>query len=222
RLAIEELALPTEDPALLRQRLDDAYEAYAPTTPSECALVEQVVLAQLDIERCHRARATIRAEKARNADLTFDHAIEDEVERCKAIFHKDTDDAMKALRRTAGGVRYLLDRWAYLERRLKTDGSWAGRDRSEALWLQGMMHRIDLLQHSEDSYWIWVDCLAALENPRTQDIDQIYRLDAMPSSVRERGIEVWQPDPPASRARLHAMLEKVVSDLRQREKRLRT
>jgi hypothetical protein len=71
-LKIEALAIGDEQPPALRARLDAAYAAYAPTTPGDVALVDQVVTSSHEVERCRRLQARLRTEKLRTAELRWE------------------------------------------------------------------------------------------------------------------------------------------------------
>src|SRR5262249_22629531 len=55
---IEELALGDERPEDLRARLEAARAAYRPDSPTAEALVLQATLSQLEVQRCHKIRAS--------------------------------------------------------------------------------------------------------------------------------------------------------------------
>src|SRR5262249_21760865 len=148
----------------LRARLDAAYRIYDPTTPGEVALVEQVVVAELEIERLHRLRETLRVEAARLAEIRLRHAREDEGFDHVRLLETDPAAAVMKLKRRARGVRYLVERWERLERLLSEDGTWYGRDRNEAIQLQGYSSALGNIYFAAPAWETWRDCLAAQPN----------------------------------------------------------
>jgi hypothetical protein len=219
---IEGLALGSERPEELRGRLDAAYAAYAPELPTEVALVDQATLAQIEIERCHRSRAALRAAKVRTALRGFDQAQEDEVLRLSRELDGDPRVAVTGLKRFSAGVRFLIERWERLGRQLEQDQTWFGADRIEAIQLQGLSAMVDDLYISEQAYWTWVWCLAAQPNPKQRDIDLVLHRRNMPKRLQDMDHPVWRPDPDESRARLHQLVAEALPPLRELEIQLRT
>jgi hypothetical protein len=218
---IEGLALGNERPEELRRRLAAARAEYAPTTATTEALVEQVVVARLEIQRCHRIRATLRAEKIREALFRFEEKQEEKVAHLEADFNKNPAWACIDLKRFAAGVRYMIGRWEHLARRLDEDHTWYGTDRLEAIQLLGHSAHVGDLYFSEEAYWIWVWALAAQPNPKEKDIEIIQNKFNIPKRIQDRDIEVWRPDPEESRAHLHAIVARTLPQLRELEAQLR-
>jgi hypothetical protein len=216
------LALGNERPENLRQRLEAARAEYAPATPTDLALVEQLCVAQLEIERCHRIRATLRAQKIREALFRFEEKQEEKVAHLQAYFNKNPAWACIDLKCSAAGVRYMIGRWEHLARRLDEDHTWYGTDRLEAIQLLGHSAHVGDLYFSEEAYWIWVWALAAQPNPKEKDIEIIQNTFNIPKRIQDRDIEVWRPDADESRAHLHAIVARTLPQLRELEAQLRT
>jgi hypothetical protein len=221
-LWIEGLALGTERPEALRERLEDAYATYAPGSLTEVALVDQAVVAQLEIERCHRRRVVLRAARVRTALRDFDRAQEDEVVRLSRMLDGDPWAAVVGLKRFAAGVRFLIERWEHLGHRLEQDGSLYGADRIEAIQLQGLSAMVDDLYISEQAYWTWVWALAAQPNPKERDIALVLDRHNMPKRLQDMDNPVWRPDPEESRAKLRALVAEALPPLRALEVQLAT
>jgi hypothetical protein len=219
---IEGLALAGERPEDLRQRIDAAYAAYAPELPTEAALVDQAIIAQLEIQRCHRLRAVLRAEKARSAEMRWREACEDETRHYLRMFNVDPELALAGLKRSAGGVRYLIRRWTDISNGLSTEGTVYGADRVEMIQMQGHSAVIDLLYLSEPACETFRDCLATQPNPQPRDIEMICAPDVVPRSIQDRGLPLWPCDPEASRARLRAIVDRELPPLVALEAELRT
>jgi hypothetical protein len=221
-LWIEGLALGSERPEALRERLEDAYEAYAAQSLTEVALVDQAVVAQLEIERCHRSRAVLRAAKVRTALRDFDRAQEDEVDRLRRMLDGDPWYAVTSLKRFGAGVRFLIGRWEWLGRQLEQDGSLYGCDRIEAIQLQGLSAMVDDLYICEQAYWTWVWALAAQPNPKERDIALVLDRRNMPKRLQDMDNPVWPRDREESRAKLQQLVADALARLRPLEGELRT
>jgi hypothetical protein len=219
---IEGLALVSERPEELRGRLNAAYAAYAPALPTEVALVDQATLAQIEIERCHRSRAALRAAKVRTALREFQWAQENDVEELHLMFDGNPRGAIYGLKRSAAGVRFLIERWERLGRQLEQDSTWYGADRIEAIQLQGLSAMVEDLYISEQAYWTWVWCLAAQPNPKERDIALVLDRRVMPKRLQDMDHPVWRPDPDESRARMQRLVDEALPPLRQLEHELRT
>jgi hypothetical protein len=219
---IEGLALAGERPEELRRQIDAAYAAYAPALPTEAALVDQALIAQREIQHCHRLRAVLRAEKARLAEIRWREACEDEVDHYLRMFNVDPPMALTGLKRSAGGVRYLIRRWTDISNSLSTEGTAYGADRVEMIQMQGHSAIIDYLYLSEPAWETFRDCLATQPNPNPRDIEMICAADVVPRSIQDRGLPLWPCDPEASRARLRAIVDRELPPLLALEAELRT
>jgi hypothetical protein len=219
---IEGIVLGNERPEDLRARLEAARAEYAPATRTAEALVAQAVVAELEIERCHRIRATLRAQKVREALFRFEEKQEEKVAHLEAYFNKNPAWACIDLKRFAAGVRYMIGRWEHLARRLDEDHTWYGTDRLEAIQLLGHSAHVGDLYFSEEAYWIWVWALAAQPNPKEKDIEIIQNKFNIPKRIQDKDIEVWRPDPDESRAQLHAIVARTLPALRELEAQLRS
>ena len=219
-LAIERLVLPGEEVAA-RQRLDAWYAYHEPASPGQTAQVEQAVVAKLNIERCHRFRAALQAEKVRTAELHWQRAIEDDIYHWHALFNTNNSKAMNGLERSAAGMRQLIKMWDGLEKRLTEDGTWFGADRLRAINLQGFSSLPLDLYFEEGAYWTYVHSMAASPNPTQLDIDTIHSNDIMPKRLQDLGVPVWRPDPEVSRQFLRDLVTRELARLRREEEELR-
>jgi hypothetical protein len=212
-LPIEKLALGDERPEDLRARLDDACIAVAPTTPTDVALVEQAAVAQIEIQRLHQIRATLRAEAIRTAELHWEWECENEVMDHIQMFNRDPGAAVVGLRRSSHGLRHLISRWQQLKKSLSEEGTLYGAEKYEAIQMQGLYAGIDQLFLSEEAWKTWMDCLASQPVIKQFDIDTLCAPDIVPKSIQDRDQPLWQPDPEASRSRLRALIDRELADL---------
>jgi hypothetical protein len=220
-LPIERLAIHGEDPRVLRKRLEAAMAEHSVTGGADAAIVAQAVMAEIEIERLQRLRATVRTEQQRQARVRFERACEDEVARLRRSFNESPARAVRALRRSYGGVTFLMERWENLARMFERDQTLYGAERIEAVQLQGLSALVDDLYLDEQAWQTWMDCLAAQPNPKERDIDLICARDVVPKSIQDRDLMLWPQDPDACRARLRATIEAHLEDLRALEPGLR-
>ena len=111
------------------------------------------------------------------------------------MLDNDARAAMIGLRRSAAGCRYAIARWERLESLLAAEGTWFGRDRIEAIELQGFSAVVEDLYFSEDAYLTWLDCLAAQPDPKRRDIDLIVGPRVVPKAMQDRGFAPWPARP---------------------------
>src|SRR5262249_41217756 len=153
--------------------LDAACAEYAPATTTELALVRQVVVAQIEIERLEKTRAAIQAKAMRDAITNLEVKEDDEI--C-GLFELAATDPLKAgvaFRSTARRARHLIRMWEQLVEELERDGTWYGKSRDAAIVLQGYPPDPARFFDSEPAWRTWLDCLAAEPHPKKSDIDLI-------------------------------------------------
>ena len=74
---------------------------------------------------------------------------------------------------------------------------------------------------SVEAYTIVMDCLGAMPNPRPSDVDRMLDPAYVPRGFLERGVVQWPRDPAECRARLQAILDREIAQLRIREETFR-
>src|SRR4051794_35400401 len=133
-LRAESLALPNEDAEELGQLTDEWLEYYQPASPGMRAMLDRAVSSTVQSRRCERFQAAATAEQVRNAEEEWDHAQEQQVETFKAMLKADPAGAVRGLKRSALGCRWLIQEWQFLDSLLEKDGCWyANSDRDRAL-----------------------------------------------------------------------------------------
>jgi hypothetical protein len=220
-LKIERLALGDEPPDTLRARLDAAYDAHAPATPTDVALVELATVAQIELERLVQTRANLRADALRTAELAWQWRCDDEVTHYSRMFNTDPALALAHLKRSAAGLRHLIKRWTEISINLSNEGTAYAFDRVDLITLQGLSAVIEDLYFSEAAWETFRDCLVTQPNPAPRDIEMICAPDVVPRSIQERGVPLWRPDPEAARARLRAIVDRELPPLVALEARFR-
>src|SRR3954447_18346883 len=124
--------LPHEDPEAVATRLEQWTESCRPADDMELYLVEQAVRASLNLDRCRDQHTALLAKQVREAPHAWENEKRDEVERLKEQLADDPAAAVRQLRRSAHGCRWLLGRWHELDKILVRDGRWCGPERDEA------------------------------------------------------------------------------------------
>jgi len=200
RFLIEEYALLTESASDLRERLDEWYDFYEPTTPGECELLELAVMSSVQRRRVLGQLTELVNQKIRTAFFDFDCAQEDEVERYRAMLATSPGAAILGLKRSALGLRHLIMRWERLERLLQRDGTWYGGDRNEAINCQGARATPpESLSESEAGYLTWLYCLMAQPAPKDKDFVAIGQESWTPPALYDREPRDWLGEPPVCR-----------------------
>src|SRR3954471_19362292 len=140
-LCARSIALPTEDAALLQEKLAWWNDHYQPDTPGECELIEMAVTASVQRSRSRRYLTAALTEQVLTAEKRWDEAREDEVLSLVKLLDKEPGAAVARLRRTGHGCRWLIARWRGLAGRLDAPesegGGWGPADCLEAIRLQG-------------------------------------------------------------------------------------
>src|SRR4029077_10504429 len=134
-----------EDPSEFRRLYSEWTRAYPSSDPIVQGLIIQAVMAQIEIRRLERIRATVRTDKVRTAVLFWERNQEDTVARYLQQFNIHPPSALVGLLRTAAGCRWAA---AYLERLQKLlidHGTWYGMDLIGTIQIQGFSACIDEL-----------------------------------------------------------------------------
>src|SRR5262249_899036 len=130
--------LPAEDLALVAERTA-AYRAdLRPATAHEEALVAQLAVDSVRLERCRDHFAVLCHEYAQRAALCWDEDRRLEAGRLAARLARAPAQTSRLLRRTKQGCELLIERWEGLERVLREAGTWTDPQRALALDLLGV------------------------------------------------------------------------------------
>jgi hypothetical protein len=222
RFRIDEYALLTENAPKLRERLEEWYEYYQPTTPGECELIDMAVMASTQWRRVLACKTALVNEGIRTALFAFDCAQEDEVERYRAMLTTQPGRAVLGLKRSALGVRFLIQRWERLAQLLRDEGTWYGNDRNEAIHYQGARATpAESLFDSEGAFLTWIYCLMAQPEAKDQDFIALGNERVMPAALKDRKTEHWLPLRPMCQQLLEDLVARELAFLRPREEQLR-
>jgi hypothetical protein len=151
-LRAEVLPLPNEDPAKVAEREQAWNEYYRPQSPGAQHLVTECVRATLLADRAHAFHAAALSKQIREAPAEWDRAQDDVVTNLTALLPTDPAEAVRLLKQSAAGCRWLLGRWERLADAFTAHGWWAAEDRDEALRLRGSRPHIDWLRSDPDGY----------------------------------------------------------------------
>src|SRR3954467_4774757 len=162
-LRAETLALPNENAEELGQLTDEWLEYYQPASPGMRAMLDRAVYSTVQLRRCQRFHAAATAEQVRNAEEEWDSAQEAQVEEFKAMLKADPAEAVRGLRRSALGCRWLLSEWNNLSEQLEEDGCWlANSERDQAIRLLSL--KPELLKTDPEVYLLCFRNLSAREH----------------------------------------------------------
>src|SRR5207302_7580856 len=103
----------------------------------ERALIDRAVYSTIQLRRCARFHAATVADQVRDAQERCAHAQEDEITRLEALLETDPATAVRDLKRSAFGCRWLLDEWAPLVEVLDKPAVWSTPERDRAIRLSG-------------------------------------------------------------------------------------
>jgi hypothetical protein len=195
-LRAEVLALPNEDPEVVRLRQQAWQDHYRPASPAAQHLVNQCVRATLLADRCDAYLAATLAQQVRTAEDRWEQARHDEVERLKTLLRDDPATAARLLKRIGHGCRWLIGRWERLEGLLDAQGCWRRDDAYEAIGLLGQHPERGRL--GEEAFLIHLHSLVRgrEEDPRPHlswlfhpermpgALQATYRRDALPAPAR--------------------------------------
>jgi hypothetical protein len=221
-LRAETLALPGEDPEELKRISDDWVAYYQPRSPGERAAVDRCVYSHIQGLRCANFHAATVAEQVRKASFEWEWACEDEVERLKKMMKADPEEAVRLLKRSALGCRWMLSEWQYLAEALDQNGTWVNSQRDSAIRLCGSRPEAKTLAENEFAYYIRFFTLFTLEKPPAAVVDYLADPKNVPDTLRRMFDGTWGAEPEKAREFLRGTMAEQVADLTELEARLRT
>src|SRR3954447_22089226 len=193
-MCVRTVTLPHEDPEAVDRRLEQWAEACRPADAMELYLVEQAVRASLSLDRCRDQHTALLAKQVREAPHEWEKAKQDEVEGLRALLVDDPAAAVRELRRSAQGCRWVLGRWYELDAILVRDGRWCGPERDEATRLLGHRPEIDRIVESQTTFKTRLFNLLCHPEPspiaiewlcdparRPESLQWTYRVDRLPA-----------------------------------------
>src|SRR5262249_22149230 len=127
-LRAEVLPLPNEDPQKVAAREQAWNDYYRPQSPAAQHLVTECVRATFLADRAHASHAAAPSKQAREAPAEWDAQERNVVTSLTALLPSDPAEAVRLLKQSAAGCRWLIDRWEHLADALTAHGRWAAED----------------------------------------------------------------------------------------------
>ena len=129
---------PNAGADLIDERVEIYRLFYKPSTPAEEALIRQMATAEVQHGRSSLYLEGHLETQVRNATANFQAARVEHVEDLKTQLQTEPGKASRALKRTALGCRYLIDRWTRLDASLAGPAAaWNAFEQDEAIRLLG-------------------------------------------------------------------------------------
>ena len=123
-LTAKTLTLPGENPNEVKSRAEYWHQTYQPQGPAEETLVDQLILAEVRLERIKKAENEIVDEQSRNSEIQFDVDQGLRLVKFQGMLRRDRSTAMLNLRSFGAGVSWLLGRWKTLESAFHAEQCW--------------------------------------------------------------------------------------------------
>ena len=163
------LPLPGEDPDHVAEHQDSWNDHHQPATPAEQHLVNECAAASLQFDRCNRYHHAVISQQVRAARDNYEAQQIDELERLNALLSTEPAAAVRGLKRSALGCRWLIDRWSELQERFLICNTWCDADRDQALRLSGIVPQYEEMHNHPDIYMSWLYNALAPEAGRDED-----------------------------------------------------
>jgi hypothetical protein len=136
-LTATKVILPNESEEEIQTLMDEWTDHYRATSPGRRELVERAVTATLHHRRSKRYLAAALREQVRNAERAFDEEQENIVQHYVELLPVEPSAAIRGLRRTAAGCRWIIRAWFDIETKLIDGIPWAPSIREHATRLLG-------------------------------------------------------------------------------------
>jgi hypothetical protein len=131
------IALPDEQEALVKDRLEQWRKEYLLTSPRDEWLLKQLVVNSVRIEVCQQEETAIRNDDITRASLCWDNNRRLAVEEVAAGLSKRPALVSRRLMCSKQGCEWLLVRWFTLGEVLRDRGEWSVADKALAVDLLG-------------------------------------------------------------------------------------
>jgi hypothetical protein len=220
-LRAEALALPHEDVEELNQITDDWLDYHQPRSPGQRAALDRCLYSHLQLKRCARFQAAAVAEQVRKAGLEWQWAQDDELERLKKLLKTEPDEAVRLLKRSALGCRWMLSEWHELSEALNEEGEWVDSRRDRAIRLLGQRPGITSAHEDESAYLVRYYTLFSRQSPCATMAAALTDPRHMPDTLHREIDGIRRPVVEACRESLRLMMAEEVKALTALEKELR-
>jgi hypothetical protein len=213
--------LPNEDPKAIEARAREWHDYYRPESPAARHLADECAHATVLADRCRRALTAALAEQVRAAVGDWDARQEDEVAALAARLPGDPAAAVRKLKRTAAGCRWLIERWEALAEELARYHVWCEPERMLATRLLGLRPEPEHLPNCPEAFLVHLFNFAGNTTHTPDEVRALVSSDLMPACLRERYGPATLPAVEPSRAWLARRCVEELEGLRAREERLR-
>jgi hypothetical protein len=220
-LRAEGFALPGEDQEDLKRLTEEWVEYYEPRSPGERAVLDRCVHATVQLQRCARFHAAAVAEQVRQAREDWYRDQEDELEAHKARLKTEPYEAVRLLKRSSLGCRWMLEQWRDLLATLAKGTTWVVPERELAIRLLGERPETELLRENPLSFLVCFYTALSWAQPSKEWLTWLTDPARTPDTLARDLADGEYPDRVTSRGRLRAIVESEIAELTAAEGRLR-
>jgi hypothetical protein len=221
-LRAEEFALPGEDQEALKRLADEWVEYYQPRSPGERAVLDRCVHATVQLQRCNRYHQEAVAEQVRQAQEDWVKDQEDEVAELVELLKTAPGEAVRKLKRSSLGCRWLIAQWTNLLRPIDEGQFWQASERELAIRLCGDSPDPALYRTSEMAFFLTYYNFFSRQH-RSESYERwLFDPKQMPDTFRRDLNGGGPPDDKASRGVIRMVTEQELAELKAIEERLRT
>jgi hypothetical protein len=221
-LRAEEFALPGEDQEDLKRLSDEWVEYYEPRSPGERAVLDRCVYATVQQKRCARFHAEAVAEQVRSAQEDWHRQQEDEFAELKEQLQTAPAEAVRKLKRSTKGCRWLIEQWTQLLEPLDAGQFWVTSEREQATRLFGELPDPAQYRTSDWSFFLAYYGYFCRQHRSEDYVDWLFDPKQMPDWFK-RSLEGGGPPTDAnSRSVLRKIAQNEIEALTAIEARLRT
>jgi len=221
-LRAEALALPNEDPAAVAARGDAWNDYYRPESPAAQHLVNACVAATLLSDRCQRYHDAALARQVRKAVDAWDLAREEETETLADWLKGNPAGAVRRLKHTAHGCRWLIGEWGSLLAALDDRGQWTGPERDQAVRLLGLRPEFEALKEHPAAWVTQFFAMLCADTTTGAAVEKMFQAHHLPDLYRGDYAMDSLPDRDSCRDALRAMALDALGPLREIEEEMRT
>ena len=140
--------------------------------------------ATLLADRCQRYHAAALARQVRSAQFRWDQWAEETLDHWTGRLGDDPAEAVRQLKRTGLGCRWLIGRWGHLVRELEGKGHWNPGECDEAIRLSGARHEPMDLRKSLTAWLLRLNNLLISPEPSAAHLKQLLGPVSMPPEAR--------------------------------------
>jgi hypothetical protein len=221
-LRAEEFALPGEDCDELKRLTDEWVEYYEPRSPGERAVLDRCVYATVQLQRCARYQAEAVAEQVRTAQEDWNRQQEEEFAELVERLKTEPEKAVRNLKRSTMGCRWLIAQWTQLRQPLDEGQFWLASELDQAIRLSGESPDPGQYRTSHMAYFLAYYSYFCRQHRSEERIDWLTDARRMPETFRRDLNGGGPPDDQASRGVLQMVIAEELAELEALEERLRT